>query len=252
MRKKKSFGQHFLHEIKVIEKIANAVNAGSSQVVEIGPGGGALTRVLLEEVKANRLTLVEADRDLIPDLRENFPGVTIIQADAVKYEFDQKPGWVLVGNLPYNAAAGILKNAFVSDNPPSKAIIMVQKEQADRMRAKPGDMSVLSVFTQLYTDAKKLFDVGAGAFQPPPKVQSTVLELIRNDTDMYKNEDIIALAKAGFSSRRKQLHKNLADAHVASSEQVKSALKALNLSETIRAQELSVEDWTQLKNTLSN
>ena len=246
---KKSFGQHFLHDKGVIQRIVDTLDIGDGQVVEIGPGAGALTQVLVQRMPAQRLTLIEADRDLVPNLVEQFPGVTIVQGDAAKTDI-QATDWVLIANLPYNAAAAILKNAFVRPNPPKQAVIMVQKEQADRMRAPVGEMSLLSVFIQLYTSPKKVFDVGSGAFTPAPNVESTVLKLTTLPGNWEENESVLALAKAGFSSRRKQLHKNLAAQGVATSDEVKQQLRAIGLPETARAQELSVDQWRDLRNAL--
>jgi len=247
MKKKKSFGQHFLIGNTITKKIAAAINIPSGhQIIEIGPGAGALTKELIK-IRPT-LTLIEADRDLIPPLQESFPEATIIQADAAKHDFSSIKGdWLLFANLPYNAANAIIMNALSSKNPPTDLIVMVQKEVADRMLARAGEMSLLSVAIQLYTKPKRLFNVPPGAFSPPPKVDSTVVHLkTRQDIKPAQAEQIIAIAKAGFASKRKQLHKNLDTAGVASSEVVKEALEKIKKPQTARAQELSVEDWKTL------
>lgn len=248
-RAKKSFGQHFLTDKNVLERIAGLVDADF--VIEIGPGTGALTEYLAEKPD---LVLVEADRDLVPALKERFQ-VPLVEGDAARVDFDDVTSgrsWALVGNLPYNAASAIMENAMSCENPPKKMVVMVQKEQGDRMRAMPGEMGLLSVVVQLGYQVKKAFDVPPAAFSPKPRVDSSVLVLERKDEGLKlaSRERVIQLAKAGFRARRKQLHRNLADAGIAPSESVKSALEALEYSPKARAQELSVDDWRKLADQL--
>lgn len=250
MTLKKSFGQHFLHEKTVIQKIVDEVDPNETElIVEVGPGGGALTEKLASMKAKDKLILVEADRDLIAPLQNKYKNAKVIFEDAVTTSFDTHTktlSWILVSNLPYNAAAAIIMNALTSLNQPKKMVVMVQKEQADRMLAKPGDLSLLSVAIQLYGAPKRLFNVKPGAFTPPPKVDSTVLAITPKAEIPTDAEQIIQLAKIGFSSRRKQLHRNLADTGVVTSETVKTRLKEMNLKETARAQELSIEQWIKL------
>ncbi|MCH8049128.1 ribosomal RNA small subunit methyltransferase A [Patescibacteria group bacterium] len=249
---KKSFGQHFLRDASVAKRMVKAIDFESIDVlVEVGPGHGALTQEIVKALPTSRLILIEADRDLISELQEKFPQAQIIQADAAKVKFEEivSGTWTLIGNLPYYAANPIIMNAMTSPAPPKRLVVMVQKEVADRMLAKPGKMSLLSVAVQLYATPKRLFNVKPGAFQPPPKVTSSVIELDlesglqRARLKGKKRERIIALAKQGFRSRRKQLHRNLAEAGVATSQEIKQALQSIGQKPTARAQELSVEDW---------
>lgn len=248
---KKSFGQHFLKDKNVLERIAGLVDM--DVVVEIGPGQGALTEYLKGE-----LTLVEADRDLIPHLKERFTSATLIEGDAVKVDFDKISNgrdWMLVGNLPYNASAAIMENAMSSKNPPKSMVVMVQKEQADRMRAKPGNMGLLSVVVQLGYSVKKAFNVSPEAFSPKPRVDSTVLVLKRLDPPRYEGgrverERIIKLAKAGFSARRKQLKNNLVNTGFGNGDEIKSHIESLGHFSNVRAQALSVSQWSQLSRKL--
>jgi 16S rRNA (adenine1518-N6/adenine1519-N6)-dimethyltransferase len=252
---KKSFGQHFLHEKGVIHSIVRALGSiDDEMVVEIGPGGGALTYELIDIVPRGQLTLVEADQDLIPNLQEKY-SATIVRADAAKVDFGaivQERDWVLIGNLPYNAASAILMHALRADVPPLRSIIMVQKEQADRMLAKPGDMGLLSVAVQLYTQPKRLFNVKRGAFTPPPNVDSSVIELVTHtDVNTNINESILRLTRAGFASRRKQLAGNLDGARLAPKIEVQRILQKIGLTAQARAQELSVDHWRELHAVLT-
>lgn len=248
MYAKKSFGQHFLRDQSVIDKIVSAAIPEKDEVVvEIGPGTGALTSRLVDVVQ-HELVLIEADHDLLPALHEQFPQATILAADAVEVDYPtivgQKP-WLAVGNLPYNAANAIVMNILTAPKPPRKLVIMVQKEVGDRMMAKPGDMGVLSVATQLYADVKRLCTVKPGAFAPPPKVDSVVLELFPK-TSQQDREAIVALAKIGFANRRKQLQRNLIDSGRANATQIKSWFTELGIATAARAQELSLEQWIAL------
>ncbi|MDP2631266.1 MAG: rRNA adenine dimethyltransferase family protein, partial [Candidatus Uhrbacteria bacterium] len=230
-------------------------------IVEVGPGEGAMTKEIVDSLNfkggvmggsgKTQLILIEADQDLIPGLESRFKNAKIIQADAAKVDYTKlvpkNKSWMLIGNLPYNAGNAIIMNALASERPPLRLVVMVQKEVADRMLAKPGDMSLLSVAIQIYTKPKRLFNVGTGAFVPPPKVDSTVIELnLLDSVNRGEAEAVLKIAKAGFANRRKQLHGNLSSAKIASSERVKAVLLKIGLSESARAQELSVEEWKQV------
>ncbi|MEK7632983.1 MAG: 16S rRNA (adenine(1518)-N(6)/adenine(1519)-N(6))-dimethyltransferase RsmA, partial [Patescibacteria group bacterium] len=214
---KKSYGQHFLHDKNIIAKIIAGVSVETGELlIEVGPGAGALTEGLAD-LAGGGLALIEADRDLVPSLRDRFPQADIVQADAAIVDYDaitQNRPWIFVSNLPYNAGNAILEKIFTSKNPPRQLVVMVQKEVGERMMAKAGEMSVLSVATQLYCDVERLFIVKPGAFVPPPKVDSIVLRMTTK-TGEFDRESIIALAKIGFAHRRKQLRQTLAQANVA-------------------------------------
>ncbi|HRH32027.1 MAG TPA: 16S rRNA (adenine(1518)-N(6)/adenine(1519)-N(6))-dimethyltransferase RsmA [bacterium] len=253
---KKSFGQHFLRDQSVLEKI---VAAGAIQaediVVEIGPGRGALTEHLA--FLGNRLILVEADRELIPDLETRFPLAKIVQADAAHVDYTELIGarakeigskgtdWILIGNLPYNAGNAIIRQALTAQVPPKRQVVMLQREVGEKMLAKPGDMSILSVAVQVYADVKRVATVKPGAFVPPPKVDSIVLALTPN-VKADNPEAVIGVAKLAFAHKRKQMHRTLSDAGFGTSEVLKSKLLALGLSEHARPEELSIEQWIAL------
>ncbi|MDP2631574.1 MAG: rRNA adenine dimethyltransferase family protein, partial [Candidatus Uhrbacteria bacterium] len=148
MQKKKSFGQHFLHDKKIVEKIVKSAELSSVDfIVEVGPGEGAMTKEIVDSPPfkggvmggsgKTQLILIEADQDLIPGLESKFTNAKIIQADAAKVDYTKlvpkKKSWMLVGNLPYNAGNAIIMNALASERPPLRLVVMVQKEVADRM-----------------------------------------------------------------------------------------------------------------------
>lgn len=251
---KKSYGQHFLRHEALAKKIVGLAHTSKfDAVVEVGPGPGTLTKW----IDHPRLALIEADKDYIAQLKKDYPKAVVIHADAAKANYEEcihKLGnirrWLLLGNLPYNASAAIIMQALRSPHPPAEMVVMVQKEQADRMLARAGEMGLLSVAVQLYAEVERLGEVPPGAFVPPPKVQSSVIRLRRHKFLPDRIEEIITLAKIGFSSRRKQLHKNLAAADVATSEKVKKTLERYGLRAHSRAQELSAADWVAIADDL--
>lgn len=248
-RAKKSFGQHFLQSPSVIRAIIEAadLNPGDT-VVEVGPGTGVLTRALVET--GAKVVAIEADRDLIPVLSAEFGDqIELILGDALDVARDPVPlvpgPWFLCSNLPYNVGTEILERFLASSHPPVRAVVMVQKEVGDRMMARPGDMSLLSVAVQVYAQVSRVVRVPPGAFVPPPKVDSVVIQL--DVTPKVQDpERLIALAKIGFRSRRKQLRKNLEEGGVGTRETVGAFLAQMGLPETARPQELSVENWIDL------
>ena len=266
---KKSFGQHWLKSQAIIRKIIDAAEIKPSDcVLEIGPGKGVLTKALL--AKSKNVTAVEADRDLFANLEKQFPELNLIKGDVIKVpnselvtacpcsiknsECDKR--YKLVANLPYNITSAVLSKFLIEEPRPSRMVIMVQREVADRITAKPGQMGLLSVVCQMLAKTKRVCSVKPSAFSPPPKVNSTVLQLDLIPPSQHRLkpmeiEAVIRLAKAGFCNRRKQLQRNLADANVVSTEKTKQVLAKLKLSEMARAQELSIKDWLAFYQAIS-
>ncbi len=267
---KKSFGQHWLKSQAIVRKIVDAADLKKTDcVLEIGPGKGVLTEALLE--KSDNVTAVEADHDLYGFLEKKFGDrIKLVKGDVIKKSNKElvascscslkktcEKRYKLVANLPYNITSAVMAKFLIEQPRPSRMVVMIQREVADRITAKPGDMGLLSVVCQLFADIKKVCIVKPGSFSPPPKVQSTVLrfDLIppsKQKIRAHEAEAIIRLAKAGFSNRRKQLHRNLADARVVSSDKTKQVLAKLKLSEMARAQELSIKNWVQFYKAISN
>lgn len=257
-RKKQSFGQHFLHDISVVEQIIDAANITNGELVlEIGPGEGVLTKALL--VEGARVCAVEADEDLIDPLQQRFPDADIVQGSALDRDlfslFQVNDGnfdpfsYKLVANLPYNIASRVFRR-FLSEQPkPNLMVVMVQKEVADRIIAEPPNMSMLSIACQLYADCARVVNVPPGAFDPPPSVDSSVVKLRpKQDLGTEDPEYVLSVAKVGFSSKRKQLKNNLARENIAKKEAVAEVLREIGLPETARAQTLTVENWITLAN----
>ena len=220
---RKSLGQHFLADSRVVSRIIAAAGLSCQDtVVEIGPGRGVLTRRLAQE--AGRVVAVELDATLCEELpqRLGFPAnLECIEADAREADLalllasssGGMPGeYKVIGNLPYYAANPIVRRLLESSFPPSMALVMVQKEVAESMTASPGEMSLLSVATQCYAKARMLFTVPPSSFRPAPKVRSAVVRLDVMPEPVVPHADrdaFFQIARAGFSAPRKQLHNSL-------------------------------------------
>ncbi len=247
---KKRFGQHFLHDQGVIQKLIYEINPQvDDNIVEIGPGLGALTFPLLDALSA--LHVVEIDRDVIARLKlKNLASLQIHEQDALTFEFDQleKGGTLrVVGNLPYNISTPLIFHLLESASKISDMHFMLQNEVVERITAKPGSKTYgrLSVMVQYFCETEYLFFVGPESFSPPPKVDSAILRLIPRKFFDQKADDEKKLASVvaqAFSMRRKTLRNNLKK--LISSEEIES----LNIDPSARAETLSVEEFVKLSN----
>jgi len=222
MRARKRFGQHFLHDPGVLDRIVTAVYPRpGDHVVEIGPGRGALTHALLENwPDGATLDLIEIDRDLVPQLREEFAGnaqIAVHEADALDFDFAklaaERGGRLrIIGNLPYNISTPLLFHLLSSASVIDDMHVMLQREVVDRIAAQPGtgDYGRLTVMLAPWVAAESLFDVGPGAFKPPPKVWSAVARLgVRREPAFPVSPHFGAVVAAAFSHRRKTIRNAL-------------------------------------------
>jgi 16S rRNA (adenine1518-N6/adenine1519-N6)-dimethyltransferase len=218
MKAKKSFGQHFLTQEPIAQRLADALNtSGCDTVVEIGPGKGILTKYLLKQLLP--VVAIELDRDLIPFLEREFANSTlrIVQGDALKVRFDeildQESNFVLVGNFPYNISSQIVFLGIQHRHHVPFVAGMFQREMADRICSPPGSKQygVISVLVQAFYTPAQLFLVKPGSFSPPPKVQSSVISLTRYRTEIdgLSFNTLRQVVKMGFSQRRKKLRNTL-------------------------------------------
>ncbi|MCW8906914.1 MAG: 16S rRNA (adenine(1518)-N(6)/adenine(1519)-N(6))-dimethyltransferase RsmA [Sedimenticola sp.] len=250
---KKRFGQNFLHDPMVIQRIIQVINPRSGEhLVEIGPGQGAITRELLRA--AGKLDAIELDRDLLHQLATecgHLGELNIINADALRFDFcslatDDRP-LRLVGNLPYNISTPILFHLMGHAGCIRDMHFMLQKEVVDRMAAGPGSKTYgrLSVMMQAWCRIDPLFEIGPGAFKPAPKVDSAIVRLIPYDKAPYPVDDsayFAGLVAAAFSQRRKTLRNSLRQ--LVSRE----TMEAAGIDPASRAERLSLEDFTRLSN----
>ncbi|HYG56370.1 MAG TPA: 16S rRNA (adenine(1518)-N(6)/adenine(1519)-N(6))-dimethyltransferase RsmA [Burkholderiales bacterium] len=231
-RPRKRFGQHFLHEAGVIARIIDAIDPKPGDfLVEIGPGEGALTKVLAERVPVH---VIEIDRDLAPRLAGE--RVTVHQADALAFDFAVfPPDMRLVGNLPYNISTPLLFHLAQYAERLRDLHFMLQREVVERMVAAPStpEYGRLSVSLQARFRMKKLFGVAPGAFRPPPKIESAVVRMIPLEKPLHIDEDVLRKA---FSARRKTLRNALPGLDFA----------AAGIDPGLRPENLSPEDYARL------
>jgi len=240
---RRRFGQHFLRDPGVLRRIVEAVApAPGDTLVEIGPGEGALTRPLLERI--GHLTAIEIDRDLAARLTAEFPAdrLTVIAADVLDYDFSTlPPGTRVVGNLPYNISTPILFHLARHASRLRDMHFMLQLEVVQRMVARHStpDYGRLSVMLQTRFRMHKLFNVAAGAFRPPPKVESAVVRLVpiegKPACDEKRLEDIV---RSAFSARRKTLRNALP--------LKPKDYEALGIDPMLRPENLSPEDFVRI------
>lgn len=218
-RPRKRFGQHFLHDPAVLARIVSAIDPRPGErIVEIGPGQGALTLPVLE--RCGKMTAIELDRDLVRPLlarAETVGDLEIIAADALEVDYSALPGegpLRLIGNLPYNISTPLLFRVLESASVLRDAHFMLQKEVVDRMVAAPGSKVYgrLTVMLAAACSPERLFDVGPGAFQPPPRVVSSVVRLVPHAEPPFAVPDpgrFARLVAQAFSMRRKTLRNAL-------------------------------------------
>jgi 16S rRNA (adenine1518-N6/adenine1519-N6)-dimethyltransferase len=269
MKPRKSLAQHWLQSDKALNSIIKAGELkDTDRVLEIGPGKGVLTRQLLEKV--NSVLAVEIDRDLCKLLvqklgdRENFlllnedflnVDLSVLVKDFSRFKNQNK----VVANIPYNITGPIIEKLLgkigsPNPQPYDSIVLLVQKEVAERIVAKPGRTSfgALSVRVQYLADCEMICTVPAKAFYPPPKVDSAVIRLIPREREVVAKNPrrLESLVKLGFSAKRKMLRNNLQS--VVERENLTQLLEKLSVNPQARAEELSVEQWVNLANELEN
>lgn len=249
---KKSLGQHWLDNQDVLQDILVAARIDSSDtVLEIGPGPGALTRLLVAQ--ARQVVAVELDHELARRLPQRVPAANleVIEQDIMSLNLTTLPtDYVVAANIPYYITSKLIRLLSESPNPPKRAVILVQKEVAERVAARPGGLSLLSVTAQYYWKVSLGVVVPAALFTPPPKVDSQALVMERRVTPIFgkdvDTERFFQLVKAGFSARRKTLQNSLSGGLRISREAAGQLLVSADLSPTARPQELSLDDWYAL------
>ncbi|MEX2593781.1 MAG: 16S rRNA (adenine(1518)-N(6)/adenine(1519)-N(6))-dimethyltransferase RsmA [Anditalea sp.] len=251
VKPKKHLGQHFLMDLGIAEKIAKAVKGhqGIQKVLEVGPGMGVLTDFLMAQEWD--LYLVDVDRESIAYLNQKYPQLSgkIIEADFLQHDFGKVigGGYIVAGNFPYNISSQIFFKILPERNEVVEVVCMLQKEVAKRIASPEGnkDYGILSVLLQAFYDIEYLFSVPPEVFNPPPKVNSGVIRLVRNDVRALDCDEklFFRVVKQAFSTRRKTL---------------RNALKSMGLTEEMkgeaildkRAEQLSVQEFILLTNKL--
>lgn len=251
----KSLGQNFLHEERVLGRIAAAGElTKSDKVLEIGPGLGPLTELLLAQ--AGEVLAIEMDARLVEMLRGRFSGLEVIHADALKY-LETHPrdwrGWKLVANMPYSVASPLLVELALAEHGPERMVVTLQREVAERLRAKADeeDYGLLTLLVQLNYEPRSMFKISAGCFFPQPNVDSACLTLIHRVKRLLtpaQTKVFVRIVKQAFSQRRKMMAKLLrADWP---EEQLARVMSELNLSPQIRAEAVTLEQFVELTKRL--
>ena len=262
LRPKKKYGQNFLMDGQAARRIARLCISGAPppvRVLEIGAGTGALTLALLEE--GADVTALEIDPDLAALLqaREDLTRARIVQADALAFDYAQWAGgapWHVAGNLPYNVATPLIANFAEMSAGPQSATVMVQKDVADRLCAQPGTKAYgsLSVAVQYTMRVERAFTLGPKSFYPPPKVHSTVVQLVRRAEPAVRPADVALFRKvvrAAFAYRRKTLANSVALALGTDRASLERALAASNLDPEIRGERLTLDDFARVADALA-
>lgn len=253
---KKSLGQHWLTDKDSLEAMCQAAGVlQDDTVLEIGPGLGTLTELLVK--RAGQVVAVEFDTKLADELPGRVPAANleVISQDILSFDYTQlQPGYKVVANIPYYLTSNLVRVLSESTNPPSVAVLLVQKEVAERLGAKPGKLSILGVTAQYYWRVTLGREVPAELFTPPPKVDSQIVIMqwkerfqLNIDTSIY-----FRLVKAGFSQKRKTLENSLSGGLGIGRDQSRQLLVQAKIPPVSRAQMLSLDDWYRLYEAYQN
>jgi 16S rRNA (adenine1518-N6/adenine1519-N6)-dimethyltransferase len=248
---KKSLGQHWLtDEVSLHAMLLAADVQPEDTVLEVGPGLGPLTSLLVES--ADEVIAVEFDEDLARGLskRVSADNLRVVQSDILRFDLTTlRPDYKVVANIPYYLTSKLVRVLSESPNPPLVAALLVQKEVAERLAAKPGQLSILGVTSQFYFEVSLDREVKAELFTPPPKVDSQIVVLKRRPQLLFPDVDtkeFFRIVKAGFGEKRKTLLNSLSGGLHMDKDSVRSWLKAADIDPQLRAQNLSLEAWHKL------
>ena len=242
----KRLGQNFLIDKSVLRKIIETANLSSKDtILEIGPGLGILTIELAKQAK--QVIAVEKDKrmcEILKEVLKDYKNVKIINQDALSYELPASrqggrvTSYKLIANLPYYITSPVIRKFLETKNHPKETILMVQKEVAQRIVAKPLQMNLLAVAVQFYAKAEIVSYVRKKSFYPQPKVDSAIIKIVPQPIPKINTKKFFQLVKTGFSSKRKMLKNNL--------QLEESILKKIKINPKTRAENLSIQDWLKL------
>jgi 16S rRNA (adenine1518-N6/adenine1519-N6)-dimethyltransferase len=252
---KKSLGQHWLYDQTSLQAMCEAADVQSTNtVLEIGPGLGSLTELLV--ARAGQVIAVELDEKLAATLPGKFPAnkLQVVSQDILKFNFTSLPAnYKIVANIPYYLTSHLIRVISETPNPPALAALLVQKEVAERVAANPGAMSLLSVTAQFYWQVSLGREVPAELFTPPPKVNSQILILKHRAKPLFPDVDtgtFFRLVKASFAQRRKTLLNSLSAGLHLERDKVQNICQKASIDPNRRAQTLSLDDWYALYQAL--
>ena len=251
---KKSLGQNFLVDPNGLNKVLQAAQLSPEDtVLEIGAGLGSLTYLLAQQAKY--VVAVELDKRLIPPLTEvlaGFENIKIKQGDMLELSPDALLGtarYVVVANIPYYITSALIRHLLEADHKPTRMVLTVQQEVAERILARDGKMSLLALSVQVYGKPELKARIPAGCFYPPPEVDSAVLSIELYEEPLFPSESLdlfFTLAHAGFAQKRKTLRNTLATGMNESPAWAEKLLTAAGIDPQRRAETLSMQEWKQL------
>lgn len=261
---KKNWGQNFLKNPEIASNVvAAAAIIKSDTIIEVGPGTGILTEELVKT--GAKIYAIEKDFELVEKLKRNIgtpKNLKIVHQDALWFDHSTISGkFKVVANIPYNITSPLIRKFIEGENKPELMVLMVQKEVAERITAKPGDSNrgYLTLIVEFYADAEILFEVSRNEFYPVPKVDSAVVKIttnrphLRSGVKEVQPEFFFKIVKAGFAAKRKQVHNSLAATLRLDQDIVLDILKKANIESTLRAEDLTLDQWIELyKNTSSS
>jgi 16S rRNA (adenine1518-N6/adenine1519-N6)-dimethyltransferase len=245
---KKALGQHWLTDEATLAAMCDAVDVSENDtVLEIGPGLGTLTELLVK--RAKRVIAVEYDKTLAVELPDRVPAgnLDVVSQDILSFDLTQMPeGYKVVANIPYYLTSNLIRVLSESSHAPSRVALLVQKEVAERVAAGPGGMSLLSVSAQYYWEVSLGPVVKAELFTPPPKVDSQILVMHNRKEPLFKDIDaklFFRIVKAGFAGRRKTLLNSLSAGLQVTKPETNELLRRAQIQPSLRAQNLSLDAW---------
>ena len=259
-RVKKQYGQNFLSDHSIVEKIAELSNITKDMVVvEIGPGLGSLTKELLDRSK--KVIAFEIDTEIIPILKDNlkeYSNLEVVNEDILKTNVDKileiKEECISVSNLPYYITSPIIDLFLNKMKNVKKGVYMVQKEVAERICASKGtkDYNAFSILVQYYAKCKKILNVPRTCFTPAPNVDSAVIELVKYDREYKPNNEelFVKVVESSFKERRKMLVNNLSSSLNISKDSIRNILIDLGINEDVRGEALSIDEFIDLTNEI--
>ena len=268
LKNNKSLGQHWLRDREILDAIAFSAEIEDGDfVLEIGPGLGTLTSSLLKFAGKNgRVLSVEFDENLAKKLPAQFPGknLEIINADFLDFDLSELPkNYKVAANVPYYITSKIVEKLLTNENKPSVAALLVQKEVAERMAAKAGELSILAIASQIYAEVSLDILVPREFFTPPPKVDSQVVVLKSREHNLIEifnsknncevsEREFFRIVKAGFAAKRKKIAKSLSANLAISKERTAEILEKCEISPDLRAQDLNIEEWLKISKVFFN
>lgn len=227
-------------------------------VLEVGPGLGTLTELLCAQ--AQKVIAVELDDRLAVDLsyaaktKKEFHNLEVIHQSILDFDTSELPkNYKLIANIPYYLTSNLIRHMLENQNPPAVMVLLIQKEVAQRVAAQPGAMSILSVAVQFYAEATLKQAVPAKLFTPPPKVDSQIIQIKRRQQPLFpdiESKEFFKLVRAGFSEKRKKLRSSLSGGLQLEKVVIDELLKTADISADARAQELTMNEWHKLYQTL--